>query len=357
MRQMLENHVTPTKELFDEVIQAFAEKKDAAKVDEWIIQAGHQNYTPAQAAFEAVVNLYSETQALKADEWLRRVQNIDPALNYKLPLACYDGVVRSLLRMKEAVKASSWLLHIMHENAAEPSDATLEEGILLFIETRDLSTAEACLGLLFERNAPSASGLGDSLLDAALGTEDLDTPDRQLSLTNNRDEIAQKIIVRLASSGDTARAREALDRFQSSGGQSTPEMGQALLAASAQSSDAASAEAAARLLGSLGTRLDRQAATQLKQAMGDQRAAALLAELKAAASPKAVASPAASPAAASAASTDVAASPAASPAPRRVRRNADVPVAKAAGPRARPKGGVTRRRPEKAAASAPADSS
>merc|ERR1719216_358479 len=108
----------PARDLFNELIRAFTEQRDAHKGEEWLLNAGQSGWTPERAAFDAVVVLYAEIDAGKAEEWLSRAQQTE----YRLPNESFTAVIQAFLRTGNVAKVNEWLSRMLAEGRA-PDDA------------------------------------------------------------------------------------------------------------------------------------------------------------------------------------------------------------------------------------------
>jgi len=274
MGQMMRMGVQPSKQMFDNVIGAFAEKRDAAKVEEWLLQAGQSGWTPDQAAFDAVVLLYAERDSLKAEEWLTRYQQTE----YRLPDECYDAVILAFVRGNNVHKANEWLSRMMFQHRL-PSDSTLHQVIVLLMERRDVKGAESWLAQLSGRSTASTSSLRQTLFDAAMSAGELTVAERQLAALNVADQDRTcRVAMAHAERGDGARSKALLERYRALGGATTLEINAAMLAACSASGDAVGAEAAARAVAAVVPLTSTQVA-MLRHAMAEDVATALIAEL------------------------------------------------------------------------------
>uniref|UniRef100_A0A7S1S2U5 Pentacotripeptide-repeat region of PRORP domain-containing protein n=1 Tax=Alexandrium catenella TaxID=2925 RepID=A0A7S1S2U5_ALECA len=272
--QMMRQRVRPGKELFNMLIRMFSDHHDAPKVEEWLLNAGQSGWTPEQAAFDAVVLLYADVDALKAEEWLSRGQQTE----YRLPDECYGAVVQAFLRLGNSSKVNEWLSRMLGENRV-PSDSLLREVISLHIETGDIPRAEAWLTQLAGRSSASVDGLRTALFDAAMRAGDIVYAERQLAALSEADaERTMQAVSALMERGDAARAKVLCERYRSLGGTPTLEICNALLYTCAATGDADGAERAIRALASVEPVSESQAVL-LRRAMGEERAADLLEEL------------------------------------------------------------------------------
>jgi len=273
MLLMMRMRLRPSKELFDAIIQAYSDKRDVWKVEEWLLHAGQSGWTPAQPAFEAVVTLYAERDVAKAEEWLSRAQQTE----YTLPDQCFDAVIHALATAGDAAKVSDWLVRMVSDGRS-PSDETLKEAVTLLIEVGDVRHAEAWLAQLVGRRVP-VQELSHSLYSAAMRAGDLDCAERQLVALNDADqERTEYVVVAHAQLGEAARAKAVFEHFISLGGVPTPEMQSAVLSACAFAGDVPGTESVARSLAS-SSGLSQSQVSLLRQTLGDERADGFLGEI------------------------------------------------------------------------------
>eukprot|EP00439_Symbiodinium_sp_Y106_P020486 s1747_g2.t1 len=267
-------------EVFDKVIGIFAKQRNPMKVEEWLLNAGQSGWTPQQAAFEAVVKLYAEVDAMKAEEWLRRSQETE----YRLPDTCYVPVVLGFVRAGNPDKAED-VLAMMKANGYMADEAALQEVINLHAEGGNASRAEHLLEI-FGSSSGNLDDLRLGIIDASLRAGDVDVAERQvLSLQDPEAGRTMEVAKLLAARGETPRAKTVLEQqCRAAGGDVPPEVCALLLSVAAALSDAPSVEAAAQMLLQTGPLSELQVAT-LRDAVGDQRAEVVLRDAAAAAIP------------------------------------------------------------------------
>eukprot|EP00927_Polykrikos_kofoidii_P034548 TRINITY_DN29297_c0_g1_i1.p1 TRINITY_DN29297_c0_g1~~TRINITY_DN29297_c0_g1_i1.p1 ORF type:complete len:1542 (+),score=258.49 TRINITY_DN29297_c0_g1_i1:62-4627(+) len=266
----------PKKEFFNTTIRMFAELRDAAKVETWLLKAGQSGWTPEQAAFDAVVLLFAEANPFKSEEWLSRALQTD----YRLSDECFEAVVRAFCRMGAAAKANGWLAR-MHADNRDSSAETIYEVANLAAEVNDLQHAEAWLGQLSQRKTEkSVESLRRDICDAALSSGDVACAERQMeALEGAEPERTSRLVTLCAQNGDPNRAKGILERYRLRGGPLTPEISASILAACAVAGDADGAEAAARAVFASVKSLSHDQACQVRQAFGDEdKASRLLSE-------------------------------------------------------------------------------
>jgi len=274
--QMLHGHVRmrPSKEIFDVIIRMFAERCDAPKVEEWLLNAGQSGWTPEQAAFVSVVQLYAQVDSLKAEEWLSRAQQTE----YRLPADCFESVIRSFTRTGNAAKTNDWLSRMLSDERM-PSESTLQEATALLIDAGDVSNAEAWLTHLASRSNLPLDDLYLALFETSMVAGDLSCAERQLATIRDADPMrTQQVVMAWVERGDAPNAKASLERYRSLGGAPTPEIHLAMLQLCVPESEAEDAEAIARSLAAAG-KLTRAQAPLLQHLLGDERCAALLREL------------------------------------------------------------------------------
>lgn len=271
--QMLNARLRPLKEVFDSVIRLFSERRDALKVEEWLLNAGQSGWTPEQAAFESVIMLYAAIDPTKAEEWVSRAQQTE----YRLPDSCFDAVVRAFTRTGNAAKASESLARMLADERV-PSDASLQGAVAALIAADDVSHAEDWLAQLTGRSS-DIRDLRVALFASALRTGDLACADRQLAMLGDKDpERTQRVVLAHVDRGDVVRAKAALERYRALGGEPTPEINLVMLSTCVKAGDTEGVEAMARLMASSG-QLSKSQAPMLRHALGDEQTAALLIEL------------------------------------------------------------------------------
>lgn len=254
---MMRLRIRPHKDMFDSVIRLFADMRQAAKVEEWLLNAGQSGWTPEQGAFEAVVVLYAEAQlSVKAEEWLSRALQTE----YRLPDACFAAVVEALLRSgSSAGKANEWLARMLAEGRS-PDEALLAQVAAQLIEIGDLAHAEERL-LQLPKSYP-ADGLRRSFFDMALHAGDPDRAEEQLHLLSDGGtdpHYATRVALAFVELGAHARVRAVFDWFCAQGGSPSVKLSHALLTASARASDTEGAALALRLLANNAPLSDSQA--------------------------------------------------------------------------------------------------
>jgi hypothetical protein len=265
-----------TKDAFNDVLGMFVQRRDALKVEHWLLKAGQSGCTPGQDAFDAVVLLFAEVDPAKAEEWLSRALRTE----YRLPDSCFEAVIRAWLRtaQPDAVsKANHWLSK-MHGDQRVPSDDALREAVHLSTQECDVVHAEAWITQLLARGDGSVDDLRRGLFNAALTAGDCACAERQLAaLQGAEPDRTQRLIVAFAEEGQAARSKAVLERYRALGGPLTPEMGASVLTACAAVGDAEGAEAVARALSAGGVTLSNNQAAVLRQLLGERRFSALAA--------------------------------------------------------------------------------
>jgi len=274
MVQMLHCRLRGSPEIFDIIIRMFSERRDALKVEEWLLNAGQSGWTPGQEAFESVVQLFAQIDAAKAEEWLSRAQQTE----YRLPDICFDVVIRAFLRVSNASKANEWLSRMLNDGRV-PSESTLQEAVKLLIESGDVPHAEAWLAQLARTYNTPIDTYCLSLFSAAMHAGDLDCAERQLEALSDTDPgRTQLIVMAHAARGDHPRAKSVLERYRKLGGVPTAEINLAMLSTCAAAQDREGVHALARCLAHTGN-LTMSEFPVLQQAMGDDEASALMKEL------------------------------------------------------------------------------
>lgn len=272
--QMMRHRMRPSKEVFDIVIRMFADFQNAAKVEEWLLNAGQSGWTPEQQAFEAVVLLWAATSAVKAEEWLSRSQQTE----YRLGDQCYEAMVSAFLREQDWNKASEWLLLVLNEGRAA-EDVTMQKVAAACVETGEARRAEAIIDLVGRSSPASVNALRRAIIDSAVRVGDSALAERHLnSLAEADPQRTAWVASLLTDQGKIDRAKTVLQLYLSSGGPATHDIGAALLTTCACDNDAEGAEAAVRMV-TLTKPLDEHQVSLLQQAIGTERAEALILDL------------------------------------------------------------------------------
>jgi hypothetical protein len=274
MLQMVHFRLRGSPEIFDIMIRMFSERRDALKVEEWLLNAGQSGWTPGQEAFESVVQLFAQIDAAKAEERLSRAQQTE----YRLPDLCFDVVIRAFLRVSNASKANEWLSRMLNDGRS-PSESTLQEAVTLLIESGDVPHAEAWLAQLASRYSVPVDAHCFALFNAAMNAGDFDCAERQLEAIGDTDPgRTQALVMAHSNRGDAARAKAVLERYRKLGGVPTAEINLAMLSTCAAAEDREGAQALAKMLAHSGN-LTMSEFPLLQRAMGDEQASAIMKEL------------------------------------------------------------------------------
>eukprot|EP00746_Dinoflagellata_sp_MGD_P087740 gnl/MRDRNA2_/MRDRNA2_34776_c0_seq2.p1 gnl/MRDRNA2_/MRDRNA2_34776_c0~~gnl/MRDRNA2_/MRDRNA2_34776_c0_seq2.p1 ORF type:complete len:996 (-),score=184.20 gnl/MRDRNA2_/MRDRNA2_34776_c0_seq2:24-3011(-) len=281
--QMMRLQLRPSKPIFDLVINAFCEKKDPAKAEVWMLNAGQSGWTPEAGNFQALVTLYADTDCEKAQEWLKRTlqSGVEPTDD-----RCFNAVIEAFAHVGAAgaMKAEEWLTRTT-EGGREITENAYSETIGALALAGEVGKAEKWLDKMEELGmAPPQQSVRISLFEAAIRIGDVEAAERHLQSMPPDATHREQLACTHAEHGNVAQAEALLEQMRSAGLAPTMETLRVYLGACAAVSDAMRAEACFReIVATSQPPLDVASVEQfdavLQQALGPERAPALLQEL------------------------------------------------------------------------------